>query len=167
LARPILCGGSAGSADAEAAVMGRYAQRSCGYQGQIVLEHESRSTWENIQNAVPLIQDVDRIKIVSHPMHAYKARAYLHRQRPDLAARLVRGDDYRLGEWLVAKPLLAAYGRWTTRHLSTAPPVPVAERPRDRKRKPTRVGGPAENQTARGVGRGYHRSWPRELSSRF
>jgi hypothetical protein len=66
--------------------MGRYAQWSCGYQGQIVLEQESRTMWENVQNAIPLIQDVDRIKIVSHPIHAYKTRACLHRHRPDLAA---------------------------------------------------------------------------------
>ena len=62
-------------------------------------------------------RDADRIKIVSQPAHALKARAYLRRQRPDLAQRLVRADDYRPGEWLVGKPLLAAYGLWKLRGL--------------------------------------------------
>lgn len=53
-------------------------------------------------------------------MHALKARAYLLRQRPDLADRLARGGDYRLAEWLPLKPLLAAHGRWTLRRVTTA-----------------------------------------------
>ncbi|MGG7575859.1 hypothetical protein [Streptomyces sirii] len=44
-----------------------------------------------------------------------KARAYLRRQRPDLAERLVPAQDYRPGEWAVLKPLLALYGLWTLR----------------------------------------------------
>lgn len=65
----------------------------------------------------PLLEDVDRIKIVSQPAHALKARAYLRRQRPDLAERRGRADDYRPGEWMVVKPLLALYGLWTLRGL--------------------------------------------------
>jgi uncharacterized SAM-binding protein YcdF (DUF218 family) len=113
----VLCGCSTGGGSTEAALMARYADQVLAYRGAIVLEQESRTTWEDVENAIGLIEDVDRIKIVSHPMHAYRARVYLARQRPDLAARLVRGADYRLGEWLLAKPLLGAYGRWTNRHL--------------------------------------------------
>ncbi|AJC54257.1 hypothetical protein GZL_01661 [Streptomyces sp. 769] len=29
----------------------------------------------------------------------------------------MRADDYRPGEWMIAKPLLALYGLWTLRGL--------------------------------------------------
>lgn len=44
-------------------------------------------------------------------------RAYLRRQRPDPAEKLVRAEDHRPGEWMVAKPLLALYGLCTLRGL--------------------------------------------------
>lgn len=91
--------------------MACYAREVRGYQGELALDTTSRSTWENVQNAIPLIEDATRIKIVSHSLHAEKARAYLRRLRPDLADRVVRGDDYRFGEWILAKPFLAALGK--------------------------------------------------------
>ncbi|MCA2177551.1 YdcF family protein [Nonomuraea glycinis] len=84
---------------------------------EAALEDRSATTWENITNVIPLLENADRIKIVSQPAHALKARAYLRRQRPDLAERLVRADDYRPGEWMAVKPLLALYGLWTLRGL--------------------------------------------------
>ncbi|WP_112248544.1 YdcF family protein [Kribbella monticola] len=115
--RLVLCGGPIGGAVSEAELMARYAREIRGYQGELALDTTSRSTWENIQNAVPLIEDAARIKIVSHSLHAEKARAYLHRLRPDLGARLVRGDDYRFGEWMLAKPFLAALGKRNLRRI--------------------------------------------------
>jgi uncharacterized SAM-binding protein YcdF (DUF218 family) len=103
--RLIFCGGPH-----EAAVMARYATEERGYGGQVIREEESRSTWENIQDVIPYLEDVDRIKIVSNPLHAEKGRLYLWRQRPDLAARLVRSADYRVGEWAPLKPLFAVHG---------------------------------------------------------
>jgi uncharacterized SAM-binding protein YcdF (DUF218 family) len=94
----------------EAAVMARYATEQCGFTGEVVVEDASRTTWENIENVIPFIDDADRIKIVSNPLHAQKARLYLQRQRPDLATRMVRSADYRFGEWALLKPLFAAYG---------------------------------------------------------
>ncbi len=94
----------------EAALMAAYAVEQRGYRGPVVLEEESRTTWENVAYAIPLVEDADRIKIVSNPLHAEKARLYLHRQRPDLAQRLVRAKDYRPGEWAPLKPLFAVYG---------------------------------------------------------
>jgi hypothetical protein len=75
-----------------------------------VLEEESRTTLENVVNAIPLVEDADRVKIVSNPLHAQKARLYLHRERPDLARKLVRAKDYRPGEWAPLKPFFAVYG---------------------------------------------------------
>ncbi|MFF0082993.1 YdcF family protein [Streptomyces canus] len=113
----ILSGGTTGSGPTEARLMADYAKSALGFDGPVLLEERSTTTWENITNVIPLIEDVDRIKIVSQPAHALKARAYLRRQRPDLAERLVRADDYRPGEWIVVKPLLALYGLWSLRGL--------------------------------------------------
>lgn len=113
----IFSGGSTGRGASEARLMADYAKPR--FDGRVLLEDRSRTTWENVANVVPLLEDVERIKIASHPAHALKARAYLHRQRPDLAEKLVRADDYRFGEWLILKPLLALYGVWKLRDLST------------------------------------------------
>jgi uncharacterized SAM-binding protein YcdF (DUF218 family) len=94
----------------EAALMAKYAVERCGFTGDVVCEEQSRTTWENIENVIPLIEDVERVKIVSNPLHAHKARLYLHHQRPDLACRMVRSADYRMGEWAPLKPLFAVYG---------------------------------------------------------
>lgn len=101
--------------------MAAYAREERGYRGRLAVETESRTTWENVRNVVPFLEDADRITIVSHSLHAEKARAYLWRQRPDLAARLVRGRDYRLGEWLLVKPVLALIGLRNLRRVGSAP----------------------------------------------
>jgi uncharacterized SAM-binding protein YcdF (DUF218 family) len=116
-ARVIFSGGTVGGDVAEARLMADYAKSVLGFDGTVLLEEESGTTWENITNVIPLLEDADRIKITSQPAHALKARAYLRRQRPDLAERLVRADDYRPGEWILVKPLLALYGLWTLRGL--------------------------------------------------
>ncbi|MEU9954427.1 YdcF family protein [Streptomyces sp. NPDC050982] len=115
--RVIFSGGTTGSGASEAQLMADYAKSVLEFDGTVLLEDRSTTTWENITNVIPLLEDVDHIKIVSQPAHALKARAYLRRQRPDLAARLVRADDYRPGEWIVVKPLLAVYGLWKLRVL--------------------------------------------------
>lgn len=126
----IFSGGAAGGGAAEARLMADYARSVLGFDGVVLLEDRSVTTWENITNVIPLLEDADRIKIVSQPAHALKARAYLRRQRPDLAQRLARADDYRPGEWTAVKPLLALYGLWTLRGLELrAPPHPAPERP--------------------------------------
>lgn len=108
--RLVLCGGACAGPRSEAVLMARYAQDSCGYDGELVLEESSRSTWENVAFAIPCLKDVDRIKIVSLPTHAETARRYLAEQSPELAERLVRGKDYRFGEWMPLKPVVALYG---------------------------------------------------------
>lgn len=110
--RLVLCGGACAGPRTEAALMARYATETCGYRGELVLEDQSRTTWENIGFAIPYLEDIDRIKIVSIPLHAEKARQYLAQQRPELGARLVRGADYRFGEWTLAKPVVAIYSLW-------------------------------------------------------
>jgi uncharacterized SAM-binding protein YcdF (DUF218 family) len=94
----VMCGGTVEGDVPEAVVMERYAREELDYTGRIVIEPDSRSTWENIENAIPLIEHADVIKIVSNSPHAEVAREYLWQLRPDLAERLVRADDHRFGE---------------------------------------------------------------------
>ncbi len=115
--RLVLCGGAVGGSVAEAELMARYARESCGYAGELITEVGSRSTWENVQNVIPLIEHADRIKIVSNSLHAERTRFYLWQQRPDLAERLVPAGDYRFGELILTKPVMAAIGR---RHIRDA-----------------------------------------------
>ncbi|MFC9792816.1 YdcF family protein [Streptomyces sp. NPDC127584] len=114
----IFSGGATSGGATEARVMADYAKSVLGFDGRILLEDQSTTTWENVTNVIPLLENADQIKIVSQPAHALKARAYLRRRRPDLAAKLVRADDYRPGEWLLVKPLLALYGLRTLRVLA-------------------------------------------------
>ncbi|MFJ2297060.1 YdcF family protein [Streptomyces sp. NPDC087894] len=109
----IFSGGATSSGAAEAQLMADYATSVLDFDGTVLLEDQSTTTWENIANVIPLLEEVDRIKIASQSAHALRARAYLRRQRPDLAERLVRADDCRPGEWVVVKPcwLCTDFGR--------------------------------------------------------
>ena len=113
--RLIFSGGLTTASRSEARVMADYAVNKLEYQGAYLLEEESRTTWENITNLLPMVEDVDRIKIASLPAHALKARVYVRRQRPDLAPKLCHAADYKFGEWAPLKPALAAYGLRTLR----------------------------------------------------
>lgn len=105
----VLCGGAVESFLPEADIMAAYA-RERGHRGRMLLERASTTTWENIVDVIPLIEHAEAIKIVSDPVHAEKGRLYLRMLRPDLAARLVRGRDYRFGELVLLKPVAAVAG---------------------------------------------------------
>lgn len=113
----VFCGGTVEGPTPEADIMEAYARDELGYRGPSVLESESRSTWQNIANAIPLIESADVIKIVSNSVHAELARGYLWMLRPDLAARLARGADYRFGEIVFVKPVAAVLGHKKLRRL--------------------------------------------------
>jgi len=107
----VASGGSRRPGLSEAALLANYLVDRHGVAPErVVVEEVSLSTWENIANVRPLLAAVDQVMIVSNPLHALKARWYLRRQDPALAARLVPAQDYRLGELAWAKPALAAYG---------------------------------------------------------
>lgn len=111
----VCCGGAVGGATSEAALMAAYAVEQ-GVTDEIVLEQSSRSTWENVANAIPLVEGFERIKVVSDPFHARRAERYLAQQRPDLAGRLAPAAPYRFGEGLPLSPVLALYG-WARLHV--------------------------------------------------
>ncbi|ABS05061.1 protein of unknown function DUF218 [Kineococcus radiotolerans SRS30216 = ATCC BAA-149] len=83
----------------EAAVMAEHARRVLGVApGRLRREEAATSTWDNIAFTLDDLAAGSRIAIASSPVHALRARRYLRRLRPDLAARLVPADDYRPGE---------------------------------------------------------------------
>lgn len=103
----VLCGGAVGGRVSEAVLMEHYARTELHYEGSIVLDSTSRSTWENIDHAIPFIEHAATIKMVSNAPHAELGRQILRHQRPDLAERLVRGAEHRFGETPVLKILAA------------------------------------------------------------
>ena len=119
----VLCGGAVSGPVPEADVMESYA-RARGYAGPIRMDRESRSTLQNIENAIPLIEDAASVAIVSNSVHALKGRILLRRLRPDLADRLVRGADYRFGEQILVKPIAAVAGLADLRALRRRMPKP-------------------------------------------
>jgi uncharacterized SAM-binding protein YcdF (DUF218 family) len=92
----------------EAQVMADYARRRGVAAEEIVLEEAATNTWENLTLAVPPIEAFDTIIIASDPLHAWRSRRYLAKQRPDLGKRLVFADDNRLLErWWLKLPIAA------------------------------------------------------------
>lgn len=108
--RLVVSGGGPAGRASEAAVMGRYAQARGVPRECVVLEARSTSTWENVVLSIPLLEGARTIAVASSPTHGARARRYLRQQRPDLAARLVPADDFRLGERPVLKVTTLAYG---------------------------------------------------------
>ena len=56
---------------------------------QVLLETAARSTWENVELSLPLLDDADRIAIASDYFHARRAAQYLCALRQELAGRVV------------------------------------------------------------------------------
>jgi vancomycin permeability regulator SanA len=107
----IFCGGvTRAGVRSEAAAMADYAVRKGVPMGAVVLEDRSQSTWQNVEYMRPLVGP-GPVVIASNTFHARRARAYAWRQDHALANRLRRGSDYRFGELLLLKPLLAIYAR--------------------------------------------------------
>ena len=98
----VFTGGSSRGRISEAEAMAAYAVHLGVPAERIGLEARSRSTWENVRFALPMLETYDWIAIASDPMHAARARRYALQQRPDLAGRLVFAENYRFAErcWL-------------------------------------------------------------------
>ncbi|WP_323741614.1 ElyC/SanA/YdcF family protein [Curtobacterium sp. VKM Ac-2865] len=106
----VTSGGAVRGPVPEATLVARHLRDVLLWRGPLVEETTSRSTWNNVANVIPELEDADWIMLVSNSLHAEKARVYLRRQRPDLADRLVRAADYRVGEMTLIKPILTVIG---------------------------------------------------------
>ena len=73
----VLSGGSVGGPIPEAEVMARYAREVLHFKGELVTETESRSTWENIRNVIPLIESADHVLIFSGDLGHFGGHADL------------------------------------------------------------------------------------------
>lgn len=117
----IFCGGVVAGRTSEALIVESFAREELGFTVRTVREGQSTTTWENIANAIPIIDreltPATTISIVSNSHHAEKARDHLWQMRPDLARRLVRGGDYRFGEHPLVKPIAAVRGLLALRAL--------------------------------------------------
>jgi hypothetical protein len=114
----VFCGGAVGGEVPEADLLQQYACDKLGYAGPYLTDQHSRTTWENITNTADLLDSFDTVRVASNSLHAEKARAYIWKHQPDLAQRLISAKDYRLGELLLLKPLLAFLGLRNLQRLS-------------------------------------------------
>ena len=106
----IFSGAARPGGPSEAAVMSGYAHEVLGVPAdRIALETKARSTWQNVEFAVPIAERADVIKFASDPIHAARARKFLLLQRPELADRVGAAADYRFGEHSGLKVLTAGY----------------------------------------------------------
>ena len=105
----VFTGGASRGGASEAETMAAYAAGLGVSAERIALEIRSRSTWENLRFALPMVETSDSIAIASDPMHAARARRYALQQRPELSARLVFAENYRFMERWWLKVPTAAY----------------------------------------------------------
>ncbi|WP_462416994.1 YdcF family protein [Kytococcus sp. Marseille-QA3725] len=113
----------------EAAVMAEHAACLGLRAEEVLLEEESSTTFENVRNALPLVEDCAHIASASNASHALRARRHVAQLRPDLAPRLVRADDHR---WFEApgsalRSAVFEWGMWL-RYGFTDPRVPASRR---------------------------------------
>jgi uncharacterized SAM-binding protein YcdF (DUF218 family) len=106
----VTSGGAVRGPVPEATLLALHLRETLGWRGTIIEETASRSTWNNVENVLPWLDEAAWIMLVSNSLHAEKARELLRRQRPDLAVRLVPAADYRFGEMALVKPVLGAVG---------------------------------------------------------
>lgn len=112
----IVCsGGAVRGTTPEAWVLASYIRDTLGWQGPIVMEEESRSTWENVRNVIPHLERAQWITFASNVLHAEKARAYLEIIRPDLARRLSPSNDRPSPRDLVVRVPSVIFGLWKLR----------------------------------------------------
>ncbi|MGV0744845.1 YdcF family protein [Mycolicibacterium sp. XJ870] len=139
-ARFIFSGGAVRSKLSEAQMMANYAVVTLGVPAtNIVLEDQSRTTVQNIENSIPLLVDAPAIKIASNTFHARRARRILRDESPELAARLVRARDYLPVEWGPVHGFMLAHElirRRVVRHASLSITEACAPAPRCRRPGP-------------------------------
>lgn len=101
----VMSGGAVKNAFVEADTMVELAAERGVARDVLIAERLSRTTWENVENAAPLLAACDVVLIVSEPLHAARARRYWHQQYPEDASRVFVGSRRRPFErWWLTVP---------------------------------------------------------------
>ncbi len=80
----VFSGGAVANKYVEAEAMAGFAHQLGVPEQAIVIEGQSRNTWENIGCSLPYLQNYGSILIASEILHATRAKRYLCRQQPSL-----------------------------------------------------------------------------------
>lgn len=116
--RVVFTGTTAKTGISEASAMAAYARAQGIPDELIVLEEQALSTWQNLEYSAPLVERHGIIRIVSDPLHAWRARQFLARLHPEMAAKLAPAVDYRPRERWFQKletsvyEMVARYREW-------------------------------------------------------
>ncbi len=99
----VFSGGSPHSDSAEGDSMAEIAQADGIPDSRILVERESRNTWENVKFSANALGAYDRIYIVSDGLHVHRGKRYLCRQQPLLCPKAYPFARYRFGELYLSK----------------------------------------------------------------
>ncbi len=119
--RIVFSGGPSRGRPCEAATMAAYALQLGVPATSVRTETKARSTWQNIELSLPMVEGFDRLAIVSDPLHAARGRRFVWAQRPDVAAHLVSAGEYRLFERWWLKVPTAIYETYVSQYRRLRP----------------------------------------------
>jgi vancomycin permeability regulator SanA len=105
----------------EAETMAAYAVQLGVPATSVRTETRAKSTWQNIELSLPMVEGFDRLAIVSDPLHAARGRRFVRAQRPDLAAHLVSAGEYKLFERWWLKVPTAVYETYVSQYRRLRP----------------------------------------------
>jgi len=102
--RLVLSGGTPHSDANEAQLMAGLAREEGVKDEEMFLELNAKTTWENLQNSLPYMEDYPTVYVASDGLHSHRGVRYLCAQRPD------RCDDaYAVANY---RPFRAYFLKW-------------------------------------------------------
>jgi uncharacterized SAM-binding protein YcdF (DUF218 family) len=119
--RIVFSGGPSRGRPSEAETMSAHAVHLGVPATTVRTETKAMSTWQNIELSLPMVEDFDRLAIVSDPLHAARGRRFVRAQRPDLADRLVSAGEYKLFERWWLKVPTAVYETYVAQYRRLRP----------------------------------------------
>lgn len=104
-ARLVISGGPTRGPVTEATTMAQLALDRGIDADRIDLEHDARSTWENVHLSLPHLRHHDLVIIASDGLHAARARRYLLAQAPEFTGRVFVAElDGPFTKWWLKTP---------------------------------------------------------------
>lgn len=113
----VVTGGMPRSKVPEAEAMAGIARRLGVPDSALRLEAQSRNTWENIGNSLPLLEGAERVYVVSDALHARRGRRYLCRRAADRCPQAFPYGHYipwerPVEQWFAAWHEVGAYVKY-------------------------------------------------------